>query len=27
MKAKFSMKEDKKVLEEIMNYAKELGIK
>jgi hypothetical protein len=27
MKAKFSMKEDKKVLEEIMLYAKELGIK
>ena len=27
MKAKFSMKDDKKVLEEIMNYAKELGIK
>ena len=27
MKAKFSMKEDKKTLEEIMQYAKELGIK
>lgn len=27
MKAKFSMKDDKKVLEEIMQYAKELGIK
>lgn len=27
MKAKFSMKEDKKVLEEIMNYSRELGIK
>ena len=27
MKAKFSMKEDKKALEEIMQYAKELGIK
>jgi hypothetical protein len=27
MKAKFSMKEDKKVLEEILSYAKELGIK
>lgn len=27
MKAKFSMKEDKKTLEEIMGYAKELGIK
>jgi len=27
MKAKFSMKDDKKALEEIMNYAKELGIK
>jgi hypothetical protein len=27
MKAKFSMKEDKKTLEEIMSYAKELGIK
>jgi hypothetical protein len=27
MKAKFSMKEDKKVLEEIMLYAAELGIK
>jgi hypothetical protein len=27
MKAKFSMKEDKKALEEIMNYANELGIK
>ncbi len=27
MKAKFSMKEDKKVLEEIMNYANEIGIK
>lgn len=27
MKAKFSMKEDKKTLEEIMEYAKELGIK
>ena len=27
MKAKFSMKEDKKALEEIMQYANELGIK
>lgn len=27
MKAKFSMKEDKKTLDEIMQYAKELGIK
>lgn len=27
MKAKFSMKEDKEALEEIMQYAKELGIK
>jgi hypothetical protein len=27
MKAKFSMKDDKKTLEEIMSYAKELGIK
>lgn len=27
MKAKFSMKEDKKALEEIMHYASELGIK
>jgi hypothetical protein len=27
MKAKFSMKEDKKTLEEIINYAKEIGIK
>jgi hypothetical protein len=27
MKAKFSMKEDKKTLEEVMQYAKELGIK
>lgn len=27
MKAKFSMKEDKKALEEIMHYANELGIK
>ncbi len=27
MKAKFSMKEDKKALEEIMSYANELGIK
>lgn len=27
MKAKFSMKDDKKTLEEIMNYAKEIGIK
>jgi len=27
MKAKFSMKEDKKALEEIMSYAKEIGIK
>jgi hypothetical protein len=27
MKAKFSMKDDKKVLEEIMQYAKEIGIK
>jgi hypothetical protein len=27
MKAKFSMKEDKKALEEIMSYGKELGIK
>ena len=27
MKAKFSMKEDKKTLEEIMQYGKELGIK
>ena len=27
MKAKFSMKEDKKILEEIMAYGKELGIK
>jgi len=27
MKAKFSMKEDKKMLEEIMAYGKELGIK
>ncbi len=27
MKAKFSMKDDKKSLEEIMQYAKELGIK
>lgn len=27
MKAKFSMKEDKKALEEIMHYAQELGIK
>ena len=27
MKAKFSMKDDKKVLEEIMQYANELGIK
>jgi len=27
MKAKFSMKDDKKTLEEIMQYAKELGIK
>jgi hypothetical protein len=27
MKAKFSMKDDKKILEEIMQYAKELGIK
>ena len=27
MKAKFSMKEDKKTLEEIMSYAKELGLK
>ena len=27
MKAKFSMKDDKKTLEEILSYAKELGIK
>ena len=27
MKAKFSMKDDKKTLEEIMSYAQELGIK
>jgi hypothetical protein len=27
MKAKFSMKEDKKALEEIMHYARELGVK
>jgi hypothetical protein len=27
MKAKFSMKEDKKALEEIMHYGNELGIK
>lgn len=27
MKAKFSMKEDKKTLEEIMQYARELGLK
>jgi len=27
IKAKFSMKEDKKALEEIMSYAKEIGIK
>jgi hypothetical protein len=27
MKAKFSMKDDKKTLEEIMSYAKELGLK
>jgi len=27
MKAKFSMKEDKKALDEIMEYAKELKIK
>ena len=27
MKAKFSMKDDKKALDEIMQYAKELGIK
>lgn len=27
MKAKFSMKDDKKSIDEIMNYAKELGIK
>lgn len=27
MKAKFSMKDDKKILEEILEYAKELKIK
>ncbi|HAF29666.1 MAG TPA: hypothetical protein DCG75_11530 [Bacteroidales bacterium] len=27
MKARFSMKEDKKILEEVSNYARELGIK
>ena len=27
MKAKFSMKDDKRTLEEIIQYAKELGIK
>jgi len=27
MKAKFSLKNDKSVMEEIMNYGKEIGIK
>jgi len=27
MKSKFTMKDDKRTLEEIMQYAKELGIK